>query len=415
MSAATDGPAAPRAAGPRTAGSGAEGGPARTRGTVLVVGTGLLGASAGLALRARGVDVALDDPSPTARALARDVGAGRPAGPAEEPSVVLVAAPPDVTAEVVAARLRAHPRAVVTDVASVKGAVLDGVAAALARDGADPSAVRRYVGGHPMAGRERSGATSARADLFTGRPWVLVPPEGAPDGAQRGASAAAPADPAASAAGALERVLDVVADCRGVPVVMGAAEHDEAVALVSHVPQVAASLVAARLLEAPSAAVALAGQGLRDVTRIAASDPGLWVQILGANAAPVARALHALRSDLDAVLGALDALAADGGALGARARVARAIDEGGAGVARVPGKHGADPVPVEVVAVLVPDEPGSLARLFADVADLGVSVEDVKLEHAPGRLLGLAELSVLPAGRPRLEAELPPRGWRVAG
>ncbi|WP_298989710.1 prephenate dehydrogenase [uncultured Pseudokineococcus sp.] len=387
------------------------------------MGTGLLGASAGLALRARGVDVALDDPSPTARALARDVGAGRPAGPAEDPSVVLVAAPPDVTAEVVAASLRAHPRAVVTDVASVKGAVLDGVAAALARDGADPSAVRRYVGGHPMAGRERSGATSARADLFTGRPWVLVPPdgapEGAPDSARGGASAAPPGgvagDPGGAAAGALERVLDVVADCRGVPVVMGAAEHDEAVALVSHVPQVAASLVAARLLEAPSGAVALAGQGLRDVTRIAASDPGLWVQILGANAAPVARALHALRSDLDAVLGALDALAADGAALGARARVARAIDEGGAGVARVPGKHGADPVPVEVVAVLVPDEPGSLARLFADVADLGVSVEDVKLEHAPGRLLGLAELSVLPAGRPRLEAELPPRGWRVAG
>ncbi|NNH23838.1 prephenate dehydrogenase/arogenate dehydrogenase family protein, partial [Pseudokineococcus marinus] len=337
------------------------------------------------------------------RALARDVGAGRLAGPAEDPSVVLVAAPPDVTAEVVAERLRAHPRAVVTDVASVKGAVLDGVAAALARDGADPSAVLRYVGGHPMAGRERSGATSARADLFTGRPWVLVPPDGAqggaPDGAQggaRGGASAAPTgdvagDPGGPAAGALERVLDVVADCRGVPVVMGAAEHDEAVALVSHVPQVAASLVAARLLEAPSGAVALAGQGLRDVTRIAASDPGLWVQILGANAAPVARALHALRSDLDAVLGAL----VDG--------------------ARVPGKHGADPVPVEVVAVLVPDEPGSLARLFADVADLGVSVEDVKLEHAPGRLLGLAELSVLPAGRPRLEAELPPRGWRVAG
>ncbi|WP_298805577.1 prephenate dehydrogenase [uncultured Pseudokineococcus sp.] len=405
----TDGPAAPRAAGP-----GAEGRPARTRGTVLVVGTGLLGASAGLALRARGVDVALDDPSPTARALARDVGAGRPAGPAEDPSVVLVAAPPDVTADVVAARLRAHPRAVVTDVASVKGAVLDGVAAALARDGADPSAVRRYVGGHPMAGRERSGATSARADLFTGRPWVLVPPEGAPGGAAAPPGGVA-GDPGGAAAGALERVLDVVADCRGVPVVMGAAAHDEAVALVSHVPQVAASLVAARLLEAPSGAVALAGQGLRDVTRIAASDPGLWVQILGANAAPVARALHALRSDLDAVLGALDALAADGAALGARARVARAIDEGGAGVARVPGKHGADPVPVEVVAVLVPDEPGSLARLFADVADLGVSVEDVKLEHAPGRLLGLAELSVLPAGRPRLEAELPPRGWRVAG
>ena len=395
-----------------TAPVGAPGEPARTRGTVLVVGTGLLGASAGLALRACGVDVALDDPSPTARALARDVGAGRLAGADEEPSVVLVAAPPDVTAEVVAERLRAHPGAVVTDVASVKGAVLEDVAAALARQGAG-SAGARYVGGHPMAGRERSGATSARADLFTGRPWVLVPPAAGGDRRERAPGAGEGEGPEGE--GALQRVLDLVADCRGVPVLMGAAEHDEAVALVSHVPQVAASLVAARLLDAREEAVALSGQGLRDVTRIAASDPALWVQILGANAAPVARALHALRSDLDDVLEALDALAADGAAVGARARVARTIDEGGAGLARVPGKHGTAPVPFEVVSVLLPDEPGSLAHLFADVGDIGVNVEDFRLEHAPGRLVGLAEVSVLPGGRPRLEAELPRRGWRVAG
>lgn len=388
--------------------------PARTRGTVLVVGAGLLGASAGLALRARGVDVALDDPSPTARALARDVGAGRLAGPDEDPDLVLVAAPPDVTADVVAAQLLAHPRAVVTDVASVKGAVLQGVATALERAGADPAEARRYVGGHPMAGRERSGATSARPDLFVGRPWVLVPPVA-------GARADGGPDP-------LERVRALVDDCRGVPVVMAADEHDEAVAVVSHVPQVAASLVAARLLDARDEAVALAGQGLRDVTRIAASDPRLWVQILGANAAPVARALHALRDDLDDVLGALDALAADGpataelasagpvdGAVGARARVARAIDAGGAGVARVPGKHGRAPVPYEVVVVLVPDEPGRLAQLLHDVGDIGVNLEDLVLEHAQGRPVGLAEISVLPAERPRLEAELPRRGWRVAG
>ena len=389
--------------------------PARTRGTVLVVGTGLLGASAGLALRARGVDVALDDPSPTARALARDVGAGRLAGPDEDPDLVLGAAPPDVTADVVAEQLLAHPRAVVTDVASVKAAVLRGVTAALVRGGADPAEARRYVGGHPMAGRERSGATSARPDLFVGRPWVLVPPAAGPraDGAP---------DP-------LERVRALVDDCRGVPVVMAADEHDEAVAVVSHVPQVAASLVAARLLDVRDEAVALAGQGLRDVTRIAASDPRLWVQILGANAAPVARSLHALRDDLDEVLGALDALAADvppvpgdpaaagpaDGAVGARARVARAIDAGGAGVARVPGKHGRAPVPYEVVVVLVPDEPGRLARLLHDVGDIGVNLEDLVLEHAQGRPVGLAEISVLPAERPRLEAELPRRGWRVVG
>lgn len=366
------------------------------RGTVLVVGTGLLGASAGLALRARGVDVALSDPSPTSQALACDVGAGRAVRDDEAPRLVLVAAPPDVTADVVVDALVRYPEAVVTDVASVKQAVLDGVRAGLQAADADPGQARRHVGSHPMAGRERSGAMNARADLFTGRPWVLTPTP--------------TSDPRAVAA-----VRELVEDCGGVPTVMDAASHDAAVALVSHVPQVAASLVAARLVDARDDAVRLAGQGLRDVTRIAASDPGLWVQILGANAAPVAAALRAVRSDLDELVGALEALTQDGGAPGARARIATAIDAGGAGVARVPGKHGSSPTSYEVVPVLVPDSPGSLARLLADVGDIGVNLEDLHLEHSPGGPVGLAELSVLPAARPVLSEQLTARGWRVAG
>src|SRR5674476_1250830 len=128
----------------------------------------LLGASIGLALRALGVDVVLADPSRTTVLLARDVGAGRLPAPDDAlPRLVVVAAPPDVTGEVVVAELAAHPQAVVTDVASVKGAVI----AALRAAGAD---LTRYVGSHPMAGSERSGPTAARPDLFTGRPWVVV-------------------------------------------------------------------------------------------------------------------------------------------------------------------------------------------------------------------------------------------------
>src|SRR5690606_15865323 len=112
---------------------------------VRVVGTGLLGASVGLALRRLGVDVVLHDPSRTTLFLARDLGAGRLPEPGEQPRLVVVAAPPDVTADVVRIELEAHPDAVVTDVASVKSAVLD----ELTRTGAD---LRRYVGSHPMAG-----------------------------------------------------------------------------------------------------------------------------------------------------------------------------------------------------------------------------------------------------------------------
>lgn len=362
--------------------------PVRTQGTVRVVGAGLLGASAGLGLRARGVDVVLADPSPSALALAVDLGAGRRPRDADTPALVVVAAPPDVTADVVARELLAYPEAVVTDVASVK----HGVRLALLAAGAP---MRRYVGGHPMAGRERSGAVAARGDLFVGRPWVVCTGDAEPD--------------------AVSAVSDLVLDLGAVPVAMSAADHDDAVALVSHVPQVAASLVASRLRDASDPAVALAGQGLRDVTRIAASDPALWVQILGANAGPVAALLRLLRDDLDVVVGALEDLDADPEAPGARAALALAVAAGNDGVARVPGKHGAPPTTYALVTVVVPDRPGELGRLFSEMGEVGVNLEDLRLEHSPGQPVGLAELSVLPAASEHLQTSLAARGWTVHG
>src|SRR5690625_5225222 len=140
-----------------------------TTGPIKIIGTGLLGASIGLGLSTRGVEVTLSDVSPTTLALACSVGAGRLAAITDdEPALVVVAAPPDVAGPLVIQALADHPRAVVTDVASVKGIIADEVRAA----GADES---RYVGSHPMAGREKSGPTAAMADLFAARPWVMCP------------------------------------------------------------------------------------------------------------------------------------------------------------------------------------------------------------------------------------------------
>ncbi|GAA4963373.1 prephenate dehydrogenase [Kineococcus glutinatus] len=363
--------------------------PPQTRGPVRVVGTGLLGGSVGLALSARGVDVLLSDTSPTAQSLARDMGAGRlhTEAAGAVPRLVVVAAPPDVVAAVVAEELRRWPEAVVTDVASVKAEPLR----TLREAGAD---VARYVGGHPMAGRERSGAVSARADLFAGRPWAVTTAEG-------------------TAPEAVELVRRLARDCGATPVELDPEQHDLAVALVSHTPQVAASLVAARLREAPEAAVGLAGQGLRDVTRIAASDPALWVQILTGNAGPVADVLRALREDLDRVIGALDAVRADPAAPGARGLLARAIADGGAGRDRIPGKHGAAPTHYAVLVVVVPDAPGQLALLLADIGEAGVNLEDLRLEHSPGQRVALAEVAGLPAAPAPLAVQLRQRGWTV--
>ena len=356
----------------------------RLIGPVRVVGVGLLGASIGLGLRAKGIDVVLADASPTHVAIAVDLGAGRVAGPGDAPQLIVVAVPPDVTASVVAAELAEFPEAIVTDVASIKAGILDELRAA----GAD---VSRYIGSHPLAGRERGGPLAARADLFAGRPWVVAAHDAITY--QR--------------AGAID---DLILDLGATLVEMTPEEHDRGVALISHVPQVVSSIMARRFIDAPNAALGLAGQGVRDVTRIAASDPDLWVQILGANATSVRDILLAYRDDLDRFIDAL----ADPTAPGARRKVAEELTGGNTGVERLPGKHGTDKRFTTVI-VMVEDRPGELARLLAEIGEIGVNLEDLRLEHSPGRQVGLAEISVLPEAADRLTEELAARGWRIAG
>ncbi|HET7800612.1 MAG TPA: prephenate dehydrogenase [Humibacillus xanthopallidus] len=353
---------------------------------VRVVGTGLIGTSLGIALSNNGFHVSLSDPSPTAVRLARDLGAGRLAAADDAPDVVVVAAPPDVTSQVVIEALREWPDAVVTDVASVKESVLREVLAS----GVDAS---RYVGSHPMAGRERSGAAAARGDLFDGRAWVVVP------------------HPASSNA-ATEQVKRLATAVGSAVRVMPAHEHDEAVAAVSHVPQLAASIVAAGLRELPESAVGLAGQGLRDVTRIAASDPRLWTQILAGNAAAVRDVMREVRDQVAAVVVALDGLV-DAGGEGSLGTLSRVLEAGNLGHARIPGKHGAAPAAYDLVSVVVPDEPGALARLLTDIGAAGINLEDLHLEHGIGQAVGIAEIAVVPASVEPLRAELERLGWRV--
>jgi prephenate dehydrogenase len=175
------------------------------------------------------------------------------------------------------------------------------------------------------------------------------------------------------------------------------------------VPQLVASLLAGRFVDAPEGSLELAGQGVRDTTRIAASAPELWTQILGANAAPVVDVLEALAADLAAVAEALRAPDAPG----SRRAVADTIRRGNDGVERLPGKHGQNRR-FETFVVMVDDTPGQLGRLFGELGELGVNVEDLRLEHSPGAQFGLAEISVEPgAVRPATEG-LVARGWRIA-
>jgi prephenate dehydrogenase len=355
----------------------------RTSGTVRVVGSGLLGASVGHALTALGVDVVLSDTSPSQLRLAIDYGAGRAEREDDRPSLIVVAVPPDVVADVVQRELAAYPDAVVTDVASIK---LEPLRTLRAR-GVD---LTHYIGSHPMAGRERGGAISARADIFVGRPWVVC-------------------RDSETSAHDLSLVEGLALDLGATLIEMTPEEHDESVALMSHVPQLVASLLAGRFVSAPDGSLRLAGQGVRDTTRIAASAPELWVQILGANAAPVVEVLDELAADLADVAAALR----DPDAPGARRAVADTIRRGNEGVERLPGKHGQNRR-FDTFVVMVDDTAGQLGRLFGELGELDVNVEDLRLEHSPGAPFGLAEISVVPDAVHRAVDGLQQRGWRIA-
>ena len=366
---------------------------------VRIVGSGLLGASLGLRLRQLGARVQLEDASPASAALARDLGAGDIAtADSPAPQLVVVATPPDVSGDVVKASLDRFPEAVVTDVASVKARIVGEVAG---HPGAE-----RYAGSHPMAGRERSGAIAAAADLFVGRPWVITPVGGLQEKSEGGGRPPRGEE----AVRAVQRLALAVGS---LPVVMDAAAHDTAAAVVSHMPQLIASLVAGELRSAPAQALELAGQGLRDVTRIAHSDSRLWAAIIAGNAPAVAASLRGVAKNLDALIAALDGGEEDPFAPGVLAGVSSAIRRGNDGVARIPGKHGGAPRRYAGVFVLVPDEPGRLGRLLTEVGQIGVNIEDLQLEHSLNQKVGRAMISVLPGQAMRLAVALERRGWQA--
>ncbi len=358
--------------------SGAEDGLPALTGPVEIVGVGLIGTSIALICRRLGLEVVLRDTSAENVRTASGLGAGRPVSREDRPQLVVVAVPPAAIADAIVDALH-RTDAVVTDVGSVKAAPLEAVSPRVA-----PRDLARYVGSHPMAGSERSGPLAASAALFDGRPWAVTPhPSARPH--------------------AVGLVESLVLECGATPVVMDPADHDRAVARTSHLPHLAAVLVAGRLAQAPLEHLALSGQGVRDVTRVAASDPGLWQQILEANSEAVLDLLAEVRTDLDTLMSAVASHSGDD--------LTAILARGNAGTAAIPGKHGGPARPTRSVFVSVPDHPGELARLFGDAGEIGVNVEDVHIDHDPGRPVGLTELVVESGSAEHLLAALESRGW----
>jgi prephenate dehydrogenase len=341
---------------------------------VRIVGSGLIGTSIGLGLVQRGVIVEMVDSDPSAQLLANDLVGGERI---ENPDLVVLAMPTSHLAAVIKSEIQLNPNSTFIDVGSVKSEVQLHVETISGLS-------RRFLPTHPMAGREIGGAGSARADLFQGRSWILTP--------------SSDLDPASK-----DVVLEMIAHLGATAIELSALDHDRAVARISHLPQIASSLVAKQLAGTPAEWMELAGQGLRDTTRIAGSDEGLWKEIIFSNRSELRQLLISLQNDVQGMIGALEN----------PEEIATLIAQGRAGKSLIPGKHGGKAREYSYLPIVIDDKPGQLGAIFNECAAMNVNVEDLNIEHSPGQLSALITLALSHSDAEKLSSHLTSIGWNV--
>jgi prephenate dehydrogenase len=339
-----------------------------------VIGLGLIGGSVALALSARGWRVHGDDNEPERVEAARGRGAITDDALSRDATITFVATPVATIAEAVKLALETTT-GLVTDVGSVKGSITAAVA--------DP----RFCGGHPMAGSELDGLDGADAELFEGAVWVLTPTADTADETFAG-------------------VARVVSDLGAEVVALAPDRHDALVAVVSHVPHLAAAALmtlADERAEEHAALLRLAAGGFRDMTRIAAGQPGIWLDICAENRPAIVEALDAL---LDR-LGRLRRTVADDERDVLYAELSRARHARVNLPARV-----AQAVEMAEVRTVIPDRPGAAAEVFTLAAELGVNVSDFEVFHSAEGERGVLVLLVEATQSDLFRGGLIARGYR---
>jgi prephenate dehydrogenase len=338
-----------------------------------VVGTGLIGGSLGLALRRRGWTVSGVDQDEARAVRAVEIGALDRSGFDAAADIVFIATP--AGAVVAAARRALAGRAVVTDVAGVKEAIV----------GALPHP--RFVGGHPMAGSEQVGVDGADADLFVGATWVLTPTE--------------QTDPDAYAL-----VAGVAGQLGATAVALPPRRHDDLVAVISHVPH----LTAATLMNlAADAAIEhgtllrLAAGGFRDMTRIAAGHPGIWPDVCVENREGILEVLDGLTDSLSHVR----KLVADADREGLTAWLETARE------ARVNLPTGGMPRDTSVeLRIPVADRPAMLAEVTTLFGEMGINIADIEIAHSVEGDRGVLVLTIAERALDEASGALNARGFR---
>ncbi len=345
--------------------------------SVRIVGAGLIGTSVALALKGAGESVEVSDLNPKSQALAADlVGASH----LQEPiKLVLVATPVQAISDVLQAEFAENPQAIFMDFGGLKSNLIQEVEKF-------PDLSERFISLHPMAGREISGPESARADLFNSRAILMTPTT-------------------LTNQATLDAAHSLVKTLGGTGYLIAANDHDQIISAISHMPQLVSTLLGASLVELESEDLAFSGGGLRDMTRLAGSDAGLWSELFLANKVELIRSAHKYSERLDSFIEALENED--------REAIKRIIESGNDGRALIPGKHGAQKRDYTFLPVVIDDKAGQLARLFEECAAVEVNVEDLSIEHSPGQETGLITLALSESDAIKLQEHLLAAGWRV--
>ena len=342
--------------------------------SVRIVGAGLIGTSIGLALAAKNIAVEMIDVDSRNQALAQDLTGGVSIA---EPELIILATPLRALSQVINEQYVLNPNSTFMDVCSIKVEPLQKVKAS-------KLPLKQFVGTHPMAGREVGGAESARADLFLSRSWIITPD-------------------ALSDSEAVAKVKWLIDLLGATCVELDAVSHDAAVARVSHLPQITATLLAGSLHGVASDWLDLAGAGLRDTTRIAASDENLWKEIISSNSQEIKALLTNLHNELGAMIDAVND----------EERIAVIMRKGRDGRNLIPGKHGGKAREYTYVPIVIDDKPGQLGAIFNECAAMSVNVEDLVIEHSPGQLNALITLALSADDAVKLSNHLSSIGWNV--
>lgn len=347
-------------------------------GPIKIVGCGLIGTSIALRLKEHGISLLLSDSSEKNLLLAQDLlRTNLEQKESIEPELVVVATPPDMIFEVLKQEFAKNPKATFIDVSGIKSKLLNQVESISGLS-------EFFVSVHPMSGREISGPESARADLFESRAWIISPTNNS------NPRAVEFAEELGELMGAVIYRLD-------------AKTHDAVIATISHLPQILSSALGGSLESEASSHLNLAGQGLRDVSRLAGSDPDLWSTLLVGNAQEILPKLDLVINRLSKLSEALE--------FGDEKAVKGFLLAGRQGRDRIPGKHGLAKRDYTFVPIVIDDKPGGLARIFNECAAIDVNVEDLTMEHSPGQAVGLITLALSESDAINLQKHLVSKGW----